>query len=76
MRAIRFREPMSLSILSTHRIVAPSGLAGGGDAALGENEIRRANGKVERLGGSATVELDAGDTVIVRTPGGGGYGKP
>ncbi len=74
-RAIRFREKMSLSILSTHRIVAPSGLAGGKDGALGENEIRRANGETEKLGGSATAELDAGDMVIVRTPGGGGYGK-
>ncbi|MBC7103730.1 MAG: hydantoinase B/oxoprolinase family protein [Parvibaculum sp.] len=75
-RAIRFREPMHLSILSTHRIVAPSGLAGGSDGALGRNEIRRADGTVETLAGSATAELDAGDTVIVMTPGGGGYGKP
>jgi 5-oxoprolinase (ATP-hydrolysing) len=75
-RAIRFREPMHLSILSTHRIVAPSGLAGGSDGALGRNEIRRADGVVETLAGSATAELDAGDTVIVMTPGGGGYGKP
>ncbi len=74
-RAIRFREKMSLSILSTHRIVPPFGLAGGGNAALGENEIRRADGTIETIGGSATAELDAGDTVIVKTPGGGGYGK-
>ncbi|MBO6634791.1 MAG: hydantoinase B/oxoprolinase family protein [Parvibaculum sp.] len=73
-RAIRFREKMGLSILSTHRIVPPFGLDGGEDAALGENEIRRANGGHEKLGGSATAELDAGDTVIVKTPGGGGYG--
>ena len=74
-RAIRFREKMGLSILSTHRIVPPFGLDGGSDAALGENEIRRADGRTEKLGGSATAELEAGDTVIVRTPGGGGYGK-
>ena len=73
-RALRFREKMSLSILSTHRIVPPFGLAGGGDASLGENEIRRTGGSTEILGGSATAELDAGDTVIVRTPGGGGFG--
>lgn len=73
-RALRFREKMSLSILSTHRIVPPFGLAGGGNAALGENEIRRADGTIEKLGGSATADLDAGETVIVRTPGGGGFG--
>ncbi|MEP2830477.1 hydantoinase B/oxoprolinase family protein [Parvibaculum sp.] len=76
LRAIRFREKMSLSILSTHRIVAPAGLDGGGDGATGENEVRRAGGEVEKLAGSATAELEPGDTVIVRTPGGGGYGKP
>lgn len=74
-RALRFREKMSLSILSTHRIVPPFGLAGGGDASLGENEIRRANGNTQTLGGSATAELDAGDTAIIKTPGGGGFGK-
>ena len=73
-RIIRFRAPMSLSILSTRRIVAPFGLMGGGDAATGENRIRRADGKIERLDGSAQAELDAGDAVIVRTPGGGGFG--
>jgi len=76
LRAIRFREKMSLSILSTHRIVAPAGLDGGDDGATGENEVRRADGEVEKLAGSATAELEPGDVVIVRTPGGGGYGKP
>ncbi|MBX3494005.1 MAG: hydantoinase B/oxoprolinase family protein, partial [Parvibaculum sp.] len=74
-RVIRFREKMSLSILSTRRVVAPFGLMGGADAATGENYIRRADGKIERLDGSAQAELDAGDAVIVRTPGGGGFGK-
>ncbi len=55
-RAIRFRERMSLSILSTRRIVAPFGLMGGEDAATGENYIRRADGAMERLGGSAQAE--------------------
>ncbi|PKQ09510.1 MAG: 5-oxoprolinase [Alphaproteobacteria bacterium HGW-Alphaproteobacteria-12] len=74
-RAIRFREPVSLSILSTHRIVAPFGLKGGGDGAKGVNELRRADGRIEALAGSAQDELGAGDTIIIKTPGGGGYGK-
>ncbi len=52
-RAIRFREKMGLSILSTHRIVPPFGLDGGSDAALGENEIRRADGRTHRGGFAA-----------------------
>ncbi|MDP2123578.1 MAG: hydantoinase B/oxoprolinase family protein [Parvibaculum sp.] len=74
-RIIRFREKMSLSILSTRRVIAPFGLMGGEDAQKGENDIRRINGKTERLDGSAQAELDAGDIVIVKTPGGGGFGQ-
>jgi 5-oxoprolinase (ATP-hydrolysing) len=75
-RAIRFREKMTVSILSTHRIVPPFGLKGGGAGALGENSVRRADGHVERLAGSDQVELAAGDAIIVMTPGGGGFGAP
>ena len=75
-RAIRFREKMTASILSTHRIVPPFGLDGGEAAACGENLIRRADGRIETLAGSDQVELDAGDTIVIRTPGGGGFGEP
>jgi 5-oxoprolinase (ATP-hydrolysing) len=74
MRAIRFREKMTVSILSTHRIVPPFGLAGGGAGALGRNSIRRADGRIENLAGSDQSELEAGDTIIIETPGGGGFG--
>jgi 5-oxoprolinase (ATP-hydrolysing) len=74
-RAIRFREPMHVSILSTHRKIAPSGLAGGGDAALGHNSVLRADGTVEDLDSLAECDVQAGDTIIIETPGGGGYGK-
>jgi N-methylhydantoinase B len=51
----------------------PWGLRGGGTGQPSEIEIRRANGTVERpLKGDHALE--AGDFVIVRTAGGGGYG--
>jgi N-methylhydantoinase B/oxoprolinase/acetone carboxylase alpha subunit len=75
-RRIRFREPMQASILSNHRVVAPFGLDGGEPGAVGVNRIERADGKVETLCGTATVNLEAGDTVIIETPGGGAYGAP
>ena len=75
-REIRFREKMSVSILSTHRIVAPFGLNGGDEAALGKNTIRRADGRIENLAGSDQRELEAGDAIIIETPGGGGFGPP
>ena len=53
---------MSLSILSTRRVVAPFGLMGGGDAATGENYIRRADGKIER----STVRRKPNSTPAMR----------
>jgi 5-oxoprolinase (ATP-hydrolysing) len=74
-REISFREAMTVSILSTHRRIAPFGLAGGGDAACGENAVERANGETHSLEGSDQIEAAPGDTIIVRTPGGGGFGE-
>jgi 5-oxoprolinase (ATP-hydrolysing) len=65
---------MQASILSNHRVVAPFGLDGGGPGAVGENRVERVGGKVETLGGTATIDLEAGDTVIIETPGGGAFG--
>ncbi|MFI6845203.1 hydantoinase B/oxoprolinase family protein [Kitasatospora sp. NBC_00085] len=73
-RRIRFREPMTVSLLSGHRRVAPYGLAGGSPGALGANRVQRADGSVLRLEGCGRAELEAGDVLVVETPGGGGYG--
>ena len=73
-RKMRFLEPMTATILSSRRIVAPYGLAGGGDGARGVNEVLRADGTLQKLQGNDETELAAGDVFIIRTPGGGGYG--
>src|SRR5271170_5318418 len=48
LRAIRFLEKMECTILSGHRRVAPFGLAGGEDGRVGENRVRRKNGRIEK----------------------------
>ncbi|MBW3567724.1 MAG: hydantoinase B/oxoprolinase family protein, partial [Proteobacteria bacterium] len=75
-RHLCFIEPMTASILSGRRRVPPFGLNGGESGAPGRNYIERANGKIETLGALAEVRMDAGDTFVIETPGGGGYGKP
>ncbi len=73
-RTIRFREAMTVTILSGHRRVPPFGLAGGMRGQVGRNWVRRADGRIEPLPGCVTVELAAGDAITIETPTGGGYG--
>lgn len=74
-RAIQFLHPMTATLLSSHRKTPPFGLQGGEPGQCGENAIRRANGSVEHLAGVAQMRLQEGDTLIVMTPGGGGFGQ-
>ncbi|MFY9769119.1 MAG: hydantoinase B/oxoprolinase family protein [Xanthobacteraceae bacterium] len=75
-RTIRFLEKMECTILSGHRRVPPFGLAGGGDGQIGENWVRRKDGRMERLRGCDATIVDAGEAIIIQTPTAGGYGKP
>ncbi|MFJ2915216.1 hydantoinase B/oxoprolinase family protein [Streptomyces sp. NPDC087228] len=76
-RRIRFLEPVTVALLSGHRRVRPYGMAGGEPGALGEQHIERADGRtVAPLRGCDTADLERGDVLVLRTPGGGGYGAP
>ncbi len=73
-RTIRFLEKMDCAILSGHRRVRPFGLKVGEPGELGRNVVRRADGRVEMLGGCDQTVLEAGDAITIVTPTGGGYG--
>jgi len=75
-RRIRFLEPMTASILSNGRIVAPFGVAGGLPGALGINRVVRVDGSVEELAHIGQADMAPGDIFEIHTPGGGGFGKP
>jgi 5-oxoprolinase (ATP-hydrolysing) len=75
-RRIRFLEPMTASILSNGRKVGAFGMAGGAAGAVGENIVERADGRIEKLAHIGQVEVQAGDAMVICTPGGGGYGAP
>ncbi|MBA2933256.1 hydantoinase B/oxoprolinase family protein [Sphingomonas sp. CGMCC 1.13654] len=74
-RRIRFREPMTATILSNRRRVPPFGLQGGEAGRLGRNSVRRADGSIEEIGSTQSVEMGVGDVFVIDTPGGGGFGK-
>jgi 5-oxoprolinase (ATP-hydrolysing) len=75
-RRIRFLEAMTAAILSNGRVVPSFGIEGGSPGAPGVNRVERADGRIEPLGGCASVEMAAGDLFVVETPGGGGAGQP
>lgn len=74
-RAITALEPMTATVVASRRTVAPFGLAGGGDGAVGVQRVERQDGSVESLAGTDQVELAPGDRFVIETPGGGGYGR-
>ncbi len=75
-RRYLFLRPVTASLLTERRAVAPFGLRGGQPGTPGRNAAERAGGRVEELPGKASVQLAAGDRLVVETPGGGGFGKP
>jgi 5-oxoprolinase (ATP-hydrolysing) len=75
-RRYRFLAPLRASLLGERRTTAPYGLAGGAPGRPGRHAVVRADGRVEELPHRASVALDAGDELVIETPGGGGYGEP
>ena len=74
-RRIKFLEPMTAAILSSSRVIPPFGLNGGKSAATGRNYVVRNDGAITDLPSTATVQMIAGDTFVIETPSGGGYGE-
>ncbi|MYK07638.1 MAG: 5-oxoprolinase [Synechococcus sp. SB0670_bin_20] len=75
-RRLRFLEPMEVMILSNRRRIPPYGCAGGRPGAPGRNWLERSSGETITLGSCDRVQVQAGDVVVIETPGGGGYGFP
>jgi N-methylhydantoinase B len=73
-REIELLADAQVSILSDRRRFAPPGLGGGAPGARGVNELRRGRLK-KRLPSKINFKGRKGDVLIVKTPGGGGFGK-
>jgi N-methylhydantoinase B len=69
-RSVRVLEPASLSLLTDRRRHPPRGIEGGEPGEPGTNLLND-----EELAPKVSRDLEEGDVVTVRTPGGGGYGR-
>jgi N-methylhydantoinase B/oxoprolinase/acetone carboxylase alpha subunit len=73
-RAYRFLADGQASILSERRKKSPYGLQGGFPGARGQNILIR-NNRRKKLNSKTNIEIISGDCIILKTPGGGGYGE-
>ena len=74
-RELEFTQPLTFTLLTQHRIIAPYGMEGGGPGKTGNQSLVRSNGNVEKLPGICSGEVEIGDRLLIETPGGGGYGQ-
>ena len=70
-RTVTVETDATVSLLTERRRTAPAGVDGGEDGATGENLVDG-----EPIPAKASIDVAAGTTVSVRTPGGGGHGDP
>jgi N-methylhydantoinase B len=73
-RSYRFLEKARVSLLTERRKLAPYGLAGGKNGLTGKNELVRKK-KRRKLEGKLVFEAEANDLLVIKTPGGGGWGR-
>lgn len=68
--------PITVTILSERRVLAPYGVLGGQPGGCGRNVLVRRDGHEESLPGKVSLTLAPGERLRIETPGGGGYGAP
>src|SRR5262245_43987660 len=73
-RDLRFLARAQITLLSDRRKFRPYGLDGGEPGAAGANILMRNGGQQEALPSKFSTWVQAGDTLSIQTPGGGGWG--
>jgi len=74
-REFLFKEALEINLLSQHRIEKPYGCKGANAGKTGEQFIIRKNGHHKSIKGMDSIDVANGDRLIIKTPGGGGWGK-
>ncbi|PPR17104.1 MAG: Acetophenone carboxylase gamma subunit [Alphaproteobacteria bacterium MarineAlpha9_Bin3] len=74
-REIEFNKNLTAVILSNRRKVSPVGILDGDNAKRGINLLKTKNHKIKKLNSSDSINITKGEAIIIKTPGGGGYGK-
>ncbi len=72
-REIELLADCDVTVISERREHPPSGMNGGADGSCGTNEVTE-NGIIYHQPSKFSRKLNAGDTLSISTPGGGGFG--
>ena len=75
-RDVEFLSRSRVTLLSDRRRFAPYGLQGGHPGQRGENVLLRGGYEEVKLSGKEVLDVEPGDVLSIRTPGGGGWGTP
>ncbi len=73
-RVLKVLCDADVAVLSERRVLPPYGLFGGKSAKTGKNTVCR-QGTEHTMPGKFSTTLESGDTLIIESPGGGGYGR-
>lgn len=73
-RELLFLASATVTLLTERRVLAPYGLHGGDAGMPGQNQVV-SDGRSTDVPGKATFHIEAGETVVIGTPGGGGWGE-
>ena len=74
-RDVEFLGPARVTLLSERRKLSPPGALGGSHAHPGENVLFKSGYEEIKLSGKETIDVEIGDILSIRTPGGGGWGN-
>ena len=74
-RDVEFLAPARVTILSERRKIHPPGFHGGHHGERGENVLLRGGYEEVHLAGKETLDVDSGDILSIRTPGGRRLGR-
>ncbi len=73
-REFEFLAPLTVSLLTQHRVESPFGLHGGSAGKTGHQSLLR-DGQATTLEGCTSFPVQPGDRVTIKTPGGGAWGS-
>jgi len=74
-REIEPLRPLTMSILSERRCLRPYGMAGGEGGKTGRNLLIKKGGIALNIGAKRSGPIDVGESLVIESPGGGGYGN-